>query len=597
MNILAVDGVPVREAEKEKPVSTAAKVSALQAAGEDFEFYPTTDEILAAFADDLYEQAKTIADNDSSMGFRHRNEYFSEEKDEADTVSIGSILDVGAGDGRVFNAVKDKGPGLRFRVDYKYGIEIAYTQSDDLIRKGVFIIGRDFFQTTLIDKRYSVIFSNPPYSVYREWVLRLLRESAFGLLYLVLPVRWENSKEIKGELKRLDYKTIGEYDFTHGDRAARARVNLVRVSNKAKEYEDHHGYKRKAYTKYDPFERWIEEHIGGFDGLSEEKVTDYEEEKRFLILKRDSTVEQLVDDYAAEMNGLLEGFKAIARLPGHVLASLKLDRNSMIQTIKDNIAALKTRYWRLAFEKINAITERLTYDTRRELLESMEKFRTLDFNAGNIRSIVIWIIEHYNEYTKEQTVDIFYKLTGPDYMKAYKSNTHWDKDTWRYTGYEGKYPKGKPERYILDYRFVAKALTYHYGNRYIHANKKESVVDDLIVVLRSLGADISSLEGVNAAITQTLQSVNFYNHAKQKTETALECRFYMNGNVHLKVNQALMTKFNVEVARILGWVRGPADIAEEFEMGEKEAADLWDNPALKMIGGGDLLMLDCGEAV
>jgi hypothetical protein len=46
--IFYTDGcVPTRKAETEKPASAAAKVRALQAAGEDFEWYPTTDEILA----------------------------------------------------------------------------------------------------------------------------------------------------------------------------------------------------------------------------------------------------------------------------------------------------------------------------------------------------------------------------------------------------------------------------------------------------------------------------------------------------------------------------------------------------------------------
>jgi hypothetical protein len=62
----------------------------------------------------------------------------------------------------VFNAIKDPPPGFLFRIEEKYGIEKARAQSDDLIRKGVFIIGRDFFDTTLIDKKFAAIFSNPP---------------------------------------------------------------------------------------------------------------------------------------------------------------------------------------------------------------------------------------------------------------------------------------------------------------------------------------------------------------------------------------------------------------------------------------------------
>jgi hypothetical protein len=464
-------------------------------------------------------------------------------------------------------------------------------QSDDLIRKGVFIIGRDFFQTSLIDKKYAVIFSNPPYSIYEEWTLKLLRESAFIMMYLVLPVRWETNKDILYEINRFNYESIGEYDFSHGERAARARVNLIRIRNKTREYEDYHGYKRTEYVAQDPFSQWMEKYIGTFDEVPEEKMCDYEEEKKFLTLKRDNDIDRLIDDYAAEMNSLIDGFRAVAGLPARVIVSIGLDRKSILEIIKNNIKTMKKRYWRLAFEKLDAVTERLTCDTRQKLLNEMEEFKTLDFNAGNIRSIVIWIIEHHNEYTKEQTVTLFENLTEPDYIKAYKSNTHWDKDTWRYS-WLAQYPNGKPEKYTLDYRFVARSRAGYRG-----CGDSQSVVDDLIVVLRSLGANISAFEKVDAAIKGEKQEVTFYNYAKQKTETAFECRFYQNGNVHLKVNQALMTKFNVEVARILGWIRGPKDIENEFEVSEKEASELWNKPQLVMLGRGDVPLLEFKEVV
>jgi hypothetical protein len=583
VKILAVDGVPVPQKEP-KPAGASKKVLILQAANEDFEWYPTTDEILAAFADDLYGQAKII------KGIGHDKRYYDDETGtHHDLVSIGTMLDVGAGDGRVFNAIKDKSKGRRFRVEKKYGIEIANAQSDDLIRKGIFIIGRDFFQTSLIDKNYAVIFSNPPYSIYEGWTLRLLRESAFLVMYLVLPARWETNKEILYEMNRFDYESIGEYDFSHGERAARARVNLIRIRNKTRKYEDYSGFTCTEYAVENPFDRWIEKYIGTFDEVPEEEAYDYEEEERFLALKRGNDIDQLIDDYSAEMNSLLEGMKAVKCLPSCATRALKIDKKSLHEIIKQEIAAMKKRYWRLAFEKLNAVTERLTYDTRDKLLGEMEEFKSLDFNAGNIRSIVIWIIEHHNEYTKEQTVAVFNSLAEPDFIKAYKSNVHWDKDTWRHSRLAVKYPNGIPEKYMLDYRFVARSSAgCGRGN-------KSSVVDDLIVVLRSLGADIPRIQKVNAIIKQKKQETTFYNYAKQKNETAFECRFYENGNVHLKVNQALMTKFNVEVARILGWVRGPKDIQNEFEVSEKEAAELWNKPALVMLDRGGVPLLEFKE--
>ena len=44
----------------------------------------------------------------------------------------------------------------------------------------------------------------------------------------------------------------------------------------------------------------------------------------------------------------------------------------------------------------------------------------------------------------------------------------------------------------------------------------------------------------------------------------MEARFYKNGNVHLKINQDFMKAFNIEAARLNGWVRSAEDILNEF---------------------------------
>ncbi|MBR2962714.1 MAG: hypothetical protein IKC53_00735, partial [Lentisphaeria bacterium] len=41
-------------------------------------------------------------------------------------------------------------------------------------------------------------------------------------------------------------------------------------------------------------------------------------------------------------------------------------------------------------------------------------------------------------------------------------------------------------------------------------------------------------------------------------------RCYLNRNVHIKFNIELMKALNVAVARKLGWIRKPSDIAQEF---------------------------------
>jgi hypothetical protein len=76
--ITAIYDVPVPR-EEPKPVSTSKKVRILQAAHEDYEWYPTTDEILAAFSDDLYSQAKTLSSMLDNEGIYHNKRHYDGE--------------------------------------------------------------------------------------------------------------------------------------------------------------------------------------------------------------------------------------------------------------------------------------------------------------------------------------------------------------------------------------------------------------------------------------------------------------------------------------------------------------------------------------
>ena len=48
----------------------------------------------------------------------------------------------------------------------------------------VFVIGTAFEEQSLYSKRVGVIFSNPPYSVYEDWTVKIIREAAAPLVYL-----------------------------------------------------------------------------------------------------------------------------------------------------------------------------------------------------------------------------------------------------------------------------------------------------------------------------------------------------------------------------------------------------------------------------
>jgi hypothetical protein len=360
-----------------------------------------------------------------------------------------------------------------------------------------------------------------------------------------------------------EVKNLGEFDFLHADRKASARVNLIRITHQNKEADDFYEDEEKP----DSFERWMEQHIGQF---KEEKPEL--EEAREVKLKH-GTVEDLIENYDYNMAALLEAFKALGKLPYRVIEALGMNRESVLEIIKENIKTLKNRYWRFAFDRISAINSRLTQKTRNSMLNKMDEFSTLDFNDDNLHSIIVWVIKHFNEYNDEQLLAVFDGLSSPDYVKAYKSNVHWTEDNWRYIR------KPKPEKYALDYRLVTRCY-----NRYRY---DPCVVDDFIIVCRSLGFYIHEsnyLDNEALGAEQCFYTV--------EGNLAFAARIYKNGNAHLKINQELMMKFNIEVARLRHWINSHTDIQNEFEISEEEAVRLWKKPSLIRIGQADIPLLE-----
>ncbi|MDR1174559.1 MAG: class I SAM-dependent methyltransferase, partial [Treponema sp.] len=296
---------------------TNKKLRILQSGQEDFEWYPTTPEIMEAMRNDIWSYLR-----------KHEGDYEAEwrggkcaikintdfeGKKRKETLAIDTFLDIGAGDGRVLDF---------FCARKNYGIEIARAQADDLIRKGVFLIGRNYWDASLIEQQYSLIYSNPPFSCFERWVNKILTECNFRLLYLVMPVRWKKQKEITKELERYEATTVGEFDFFNADREARGKVNLVRVNAKWKKD------KLEKYTHQETvenaFERWVRDYITDFSNIPASNY-EYErfegDEKTALRLKL-SPIDRLIEDYENEKETLRQAFSVIGKLPQDVIKML-----------------------------------------------------------------------------------------------------------------------------------------------------------------------------------------------------------------------------------------------------------------------------------
>ncbi|MDR2865740.1 MAG: class I SAM-dependent methyltransferase, partial [Spirochaetaceae bacterium] len=318
--------------------STASKIRALQTSNEDFEWYPTTAEIMDAMKKDIWNYLR-IHENDYESGWRGGKTELKideewENKNKKERLHIDTFLDIGAGDGRVLNF---------FEARKKYGIEIARVQADDLIPKGIFLIGRNYWDVSLIEQQFSLIYSNPPYSIFEKWVNKLLTECNFRLLYLVMPIRWKNQKEITKELERYEVTVVGEFDFSEADREARGRVNLVRV-NAPWVTEKHTGERVKyQQTLEGAFERWVKDQIADF---KDKPDRGWEEEREESVALKKTPIDQLVDDYDTEKGNLGAAFKSIGKLPPEIIKIMGQDKKSMLEIIRQSITGLKSKYWR-----------------------------------------------------------------------------------------------------------------------------------------------------------------------------------------------------------------------------------------------------------
>lgn len=145
--------------------ATSQLVFDLKQADEDHEFYPTTSEMIAAVLSWLPKDAA-------------------------------SILDIGAGDGRVLAEFAKK-----CQYAALYGIEISsiLIQSQP---ENVIPVGTDLFQQNLACLQADYIFCNPPYSQFEEWVCKIISEGYARKAFLVIPKRWQNSDIIKQVIKQ-----------------------------------------------------------------------------------------------------------------------------------------------------------------------------------------------------------------------------------------------------------------------------------------------------------------------------------------------------------------------------------------------------------
>lgn len=516
-------------------------ISELKESNQDFEFYPTTETML-----------ETVYKRISSR----------------QTVDI---LDIGCGLCGLKNYIEKRNEKIkqyndRLRKQENYADTLDFVSFNyfviekstillDRLPADVFVLGTDFNLCTLLDKKVDVIFCNPPYSEYENWTNRIIREGNFEKAFLIIPSRWKDNAEIKASLAATGtrFTVLESSDFYSADRQARAVVDIV----------EFYRNKYRGQEK-DSFDIWFENTFQvSSDG---EKICEYEEERKQReqrkadLITADNKIEKLVSLYNADMSRLFESFKALCVMDEETLKDIGVNYGAVKEALKKKISGLKILYWQMVFDYLDEITDRLTQQSRQDLFYKFERLNQVDFYESNIRSVVIWVIKNACNYYEKQLIEFYKKLSDFDNVRPYKSNEKlFNRDEWRWNkGQNGEYMA-----YTLDYRMVCSYLfsaSVSWDGEFSKSSndyKNTNLCKDFIAIARNLGFSVSEFQIADCF------GKKFYIYIKDGSPL-LEYKIYKNGNTHIKLNIEFAKAMNVEVSRLLGWIRDKQDIAKEF---------------------------------
>lgn len=518
----------------------------LQITNQDFEWYPTTNEIIAAI------------------------------KKHGDTLDISSLLDIGAGNGKVLKALEHmrNSWGEEKKIDI-FAIEKSRPLLDALPVE-IGILGTDFWEQSLLDKRIDCIFSNPPYSEFVEWSTKLIREANSDFVYLVLPQRWSTQDKITKAIQARNAKVevIGQFDFLGSeDRKANAKVDLIFIQLCSDGRINNPRRHSREDLEVDPFELWVKDyfsvdaHLGKepqnkFDSRASEEASRSNRIENALV-KGNGLIETLYELYTTELEHLLNNYQKVCSLDPDLFRELDISLHTVISSIKVKIKGLKDAYWLELFNNYESLTKRLTQNSRELFIKSIRAKTNIDFTPSNAYAITVWAIKNASQYFEKQLIDTYERMTELANVVNYKSNQKvYTQNRWRYM-------EEKPTHYKLDYRIVCERVgglntsSYSYDSRKGLSKSGADFLDDLITVGHNLGFEYCDC--VNNHDFDGSGRENFI--AKNKSSlviTLFDVRAFKNGNMHIRFDQDFILALNVEFGRLKGWIHNVQQAAEEL---------------------------------
>lgn len=526
---------------------------------QDFEFYPTTKEMIKT----IYEAAPSWGEwLDIGAGTCNFRKYFlefaKEQQDRYNAKETAFRNSYKSGQGYNYDLQpneSDKAKGIK---NY-YVIEKSKILLEKM-EKDVICLGTDFNATMLLDKPIDNIFCNPPYSEFEQWTERLIYEANTKRIFLVIPERWKNSEAIQNALKKTGSiaLTLGSADFLHAERQARAKVEIIRITRKdIDRYRDLDEYNKTAFDQWfdDTFKMRDKKDVNEWEQAREQEQII----KNKLVNAEQSKAKTLVDLYNDEIATLFNHFKAIAGLDVDILETIGISKKAVKEALKKKASGAKAKYWKLALDELEEITERLTSKTRQNLFDKFTTMHTIDFTLENLYPVILWVLKNANEYYNDQLIDFYKELSNPDNVRPYKSNQKvFERSEYRYNTFKDP---DKISHYTLDYRIIMSSpfrTSWYEGKLDTYQDGAKQTLQDIFTIANNLGfkiglCDMPRVHGEKCTVLYEKSDKKF-----------MEYRVYKNGNMHVKFDIEFMKALNVEVSRLLGWIKKPEDIKNEF---------------------------------
>lgn len=535
-------------------MNTNKVIQKMKENNDDFEWYPTTQEIVNKLGTKIY--------------FNGTNK----------------ILDIGCGKGDFFDKLsKVSNPNI-----YKYGIEKSQTLINEM-PDDIVLLGTDFMEQSLVDKKMDLIFCNPPYSQYEDWTVRILSEGNAAKIALVIPDRWEKSEKIQQVIRdrKLSVDNLGSFNFLNAERKARANVNLLLINF-------------DKYKSIDAFDYWFD-NIFKIEAEGENKyhfgdrATKKANIENQLILS-ENVADQLVKLYQSEMQNLFNNYKTLEQLDPTLFEDLKISIPNLKEGLKERIEGLKHLYWNMLFDRYDKITDKLTSFSRGNILKRLDSDAEIDFTLNNIFAVTLWIIKNSNKTYDEQLKNYYLQLASSSNIKMYKSNHRFTSDEWKYIKNQSKNYRYKSrvdvtiQPYMLDYRIVYNNYNNIGDYSDCLSDSTYNFIKDTVKIGRNLGLNIVD------PLSDNKYGVKFDNFRDFNIYTTdgnifANMKLYLNGNIHVKFCPDFMNRLNIEAGRLLNWFTDKKEAADNLGLKIDEVARVW-GTNVKVLSNKNIGMLE-----